>query len=241
MLFFPNRNWSHDESRRSSSRASVSSSEGGGASFTPVKAPHPTFYHQRNKPKEVSPMRIGHSTIPRMRVPAVFKGNVIWLDLGNLRGKWGMICCLPPFDFGEAVFLNQYHRTVQKEGAGLVGMLPSADPMLDPSLPKTKALGIPLLADPLQRLHRTLGLSGRPSSNRCQSFIFDPRGFIRYHLVHRLNWRGMSFLVETLKHCQELYTQPSTPLTNDTITQKRRRSSAPTQARRTRLTLIPQQ
>ena len=138
-------------------------------------------------------MRIGHSTIPRMRVPAFIKGDLILLDLGNLQGQWGMVCCLPPFDFGEAVFLNQYHRTVQKEGAVLLGMLPCANPILDPSLPKAKVLGIPLLADPLRRLRRVLGLSDKSSSNRCQSFVFDPKGVIRYHLVHRLNWRGMSY------------------------------------------------
>ena len=179
-------------------------------------------------------MRIGHSTIPCMRVPAFLKGQVIWLDLGTLREKWGIVCCLPPFDFGEAVFLNQYHRTVKKEGAVVLGMLPSSEPMVDPSLPKTKALGIPLVADPLRRLQRVLGLSGKPSSNRCQSFIFDPQGVIRYHLVHRLNWRGMSFLVEILKHCQELYPQTSTPLTYDTIGKSQRCPSGRTQARRTR-------
>ncbi len=179
-------------------------------------------------------MRIGQSKILRTRVPALLKGKMIWFDLNNLQGQWGMVCCLPPIDFGEAVFLNQYHRTVQQEGAVLLGMLPCADPMLDLSLPKTKALGIPLLADPLRRLHRTLGLSGRPSSNRCQSFVFDPQGVIRYHLVHRLNWRGMSFLIEILRHCQDLYPQPtqlrtSHPATNDSLG-----SSTQTQATRTR-------
>jgi hypothetical protein len=147
-----------------------------------------------------------------MRVPALLKGKLILLDLGSLQGRWGMVCCLPPFEFGEAVFLNQYHRTVQKEGAVLLGMLSSADPILDLRLPKAKALGIPLLADPLRRLHRIFGLPGRPSANRCQSFIFDSQGVIRYHLVHLLNWRGLSFLLEILKHCQELYPQPTKPL-----------------------------
>lgn len=175
-------------------------------------------------------MKIGHSTVPRMRVPTLLKGSVIWLDLRNLQEKWGIVCCLPPFDFGEAVFLNQYQRRVQKEGALLLGLLPSADPMLDPRLPKTKALGIPLLADPLQRLHRTLGLLGRPSADRCQSFVFDPQGVIRYHLVHRLNWQGMSFLVEILKHCQDLYPQPTQVHTSSLATNNSLCSSAQTQA-----------
>ncbi len=148
-------------------------------------------------------MRIGHSTIPRMRVPALLKGQMILLDLSSLRGQWGIICCLPPFEFGEAVFLNQYHRAVQKEGAMLLGMLPFADPFLDPRLPKAKVLRIPLLADPLERLRRLLGLDGRTFNNRCQSFVVDPQGVIRYHHIHQLHWRGLAFLMEILKQCQE--------------------------------------
>lgn len=179
-------------------------------------------------------MRIGRSTIPRMRVPALLKGKMILVDLEGLQEQWGIVCSLPQFDFGEAVFLNQYHRAIKKEGAVLLGMLPGTDPILNPKLPKAKALGIPLLADPLQRLHWTLGLSGSPSSNRCQSFVFDPQGVIRYHLVHQLNWRGMSFLVEVLKHCQELYPQPVKPLNSDFVLKNPLVSSAQTQATRTR-------
>ncbi len=157
-------------------------------------------------------MKIGHSTIPRMRVPALLKGKMTLFDLASLQGRWSMICSLPPFEFGEAVFLNQYHRTVQQKGATLLGMLSCTDPFPDPNLPKIKVLRIPLLADPLQRLRRKFGLDGKPCSNRCQSFILDPQGIIRYHLVHQLNWRGLSFLMEILKHCQDqlsLSTKPS--------------------------------
>ncbi len=163
-------------------------------------------------------MKIGHSTIPRMRVPALLKGELILLDLGNLQGQWGMVCSLPPLEFAEAVFLNQYHRTVQKEGAVILGMLHGNDPFHECHLPKTKILGIPLLADTLGRLRRVLGLSEKDSSNRCQSFIFDYNGVIRYHLVHRLNWRGMSFLVEILQHCKDLYPQPSKALASYPVT-----------------------
>lgn len=156
-------------------------------------------------------MKIGHSTIPRMRVPALLKGQMILFDLASLQGQWSIVCCLPPFDFGEAIFLNQYQRTVQKEGVRLLGMLPFVNPLLDPRLPKTKILRIPLLADPLQRLRRALGLTEASSTNRCQSYIVDPNGVIRYHLVHPLNWRGLSFLIEILKYCQTQYSPSIRP------------------------------
>lgn len=156
-------------------------------------------------------MRIGHSAIPRMRVPALLKGQMILFDSTSLRGQWSIITRLPPFEFGEAIFLNQFQRTVQKDGAMLLGLLPFGDLFLDARLPKAKILRIPLLADPLQRLRRVLGLAGEPFTNRCQSYVIDPQGVIRYHLVHQLNWRGLSFLIEILNHCQDQYSASPTP------------------------------
>ena len=150
-------------------------------------------------------MRIGHTTIPCIRVPALLKGQMILLNLATLRGQWGILSCLPPFDYGEAIFLNQCYRTVQKEGAILLGMLPFEDLFLSTRQSKTKILRIPLLADPLQRLRRKFGMSENLSENRSQSYFIDPGGVIRYHLIHSLNWRGLSFLIEILKHCQEQY------------------------------------
>jgi len=183
-------------------------------------------------------MKIGYSTIPHMRVPALLKGEMIALDLTSLQGQWGILFRLPQFEFGEAIFLNQYLRTVQKEGATLLGMLSCANLFFDPHLPKAKILGIPLVMDPLRRLHRILGLSSGPSSTRCQSFIFDPKGVIRYHLVHLLNWRGMSFLLEILKHCQELYPQSTRPHIKGPVRNTSLILEQP-QDRRTLLTLIP--
>jgi len=148
-------------------------------------------------------MRIGHSTIQRMRVPAFLKGQMILFDLASVQGQWSIACRFPPFEFGEAIILNQFQRTVQNNGAVLLGLLPFDHLFLDTRLPKTKILRIPLLSDPLQRLHRVFGLTEKPATNRYQSYVIDPKGVIRYHLVHQLNWRGFSFLVEILNHCQE--------------------------------------
>jgi len=156
-------------------------------------------------------MRIGHSTIPCMRVPALLKGQMILFDLASLQGQWSIICRLPPFEFGEAIVLNQFQRTVQKESAMLLDMLPFGYLFLDSRLPNAKILRIPLLADPLQRLRRIFGLTGEPFTNRCQSYVIDPQGVIRYHLVHQLNWRGLSFLIEILNYCQDQYSSSPTP------------------------------
>lgn len=158
---------------------------------------------------EAIPMNIGHSTMPRMRVPALLKGNMIDVDLANLEGQWGMLCCLPRLEFCDAVFLNQFRRAVQKQGAALLGMQHPAHPFLAPHHSKAKILSIPLLTDSAQRIGRALGLSSEAHLNQCQSFIFDPVGVIRDQLIHSFNWHCMTLLLGILKQCQNLYPQPT--------------------------------
>ena len=136
---------------------------------------------------------------------ALLKGQMIFFNLANLRGQWGILSCLPSFEYGEAIFLNQCYRTVQKENAMLLGMSLFADPFLNTQQSKARILRMPVLADPLQRLRRIFGVSENLSANRSHSYFIDPGGLIRYHLTHSLNWRGLSFLIEILKHCQDEY------------------------------------
>lgn len=156
-------------------------------------------------------MRIGISTIPPLRVPAFLKGQLIIFDLASLQGRWGIVTFLPTFEFAEAISLNQYHRKTNKDGTLLLGMLPFSEPFFDTRLPKAKILRMPILADPLQRLRRIFGLTQTSSTHCCDSFIIDPERVIRYHLIHQLNWRGLPFLTEILKHCQDQYSPSIKP------------------------------
>ncbi|WNM61691.1 redoxin domain-containing protein [Candidatus Nitrospira neomarina] len=154
-------------------------------------------------------MNIGHSTLPHMRVPALLKGNMIDLDLANLEGQWGILCCLPKLEFCDAVFLNQFRRTVKKQGALLLGMPHPAHSFQGSHLPTTNILSIPLLIDPTHRLDRALGLWSKPPFNQCQTFIFDPEGVIRDRRNHSFNWHGMTRLLGILKQCQDFSFPPA--------------------------------
>ena len=158
---------------------------------------------------EAISMNIGHSTMPRMRVPALLKGNMIDVDLASLEGQWGILCCLPSLEFCDAVFLNQFRRIVKKQGAALLGMHTPPHPFVAPHLPKAKILSIPLLIDSAQTLGRALGLSSKAPFNQCQTFIFDPKGVIRDKPIHSFNWHCMTLLLNILKQCQDFYPQPT--------------------------------
>ena len=56
--------------------------------------------------------------------------------------------------------------------------------------------GLILVCDPLGRLSRSYGLIGPHSVTRCHSFVIDPQGILRYHLIHDLTDSGTRALME---------------------------------------------
>ena len=60
-----------------------------------------------------------------------------------------------------------------------------------PTKPRT-----PLLYDPLGRLHRSFGVAVAQIPVRCQTFLIDRTGLLRFHLVHDFTERGLDALHE---------------------------------------------
>lgn len=147
-------------------------------------------------------MRNSLSRIPSGRVSALIEGEIRSLDFAGFKGRWGILCWISQMRLVEALFLEQYRQTVERQGAVLLGIHSDVNPLLDPIISKARNLQTPLLSDPSRRVLRALGLLDVDQADRCQSFVFDPEGVIRYRLVHMLNGRGMSLVLEVLKYCQ---------------------------------------
>jgi len=60
-----------------------------------------------------------------------------------------------------------------------------------------------IVGDPLGRLQRLYGGSSTYSSGRARTFLIDPDGTLRFHLIHSLNERGMAALMELLQAFQD--------------------------------------
>jgi alkyl hydroperoxide reductase subunit AhpC len=65
--------------------------------------------------------------------------------------------------------------------------------------------GTPLLYDPLSRLHRAFGVAPAQTQVRCQTFLIDRAGLLRFHLIHDFTDLGLSALQEivTLSQSQD--------------------------------------
>ena len=57
----------------------------------------------------------------------------------------------------------------------------------------------------MSRLHRAFGVASAQTQVRCQTFLIDRAGLLRFHLIHDFTDRGLSALQEivTLSQSQD--------------------------------------
>jgi peroxiredoxin len=126
------------------------------------------------------------------------KGNVISVDLASFRGQWVVLCFLAWSDAIERVVQDCAGGALMQAGAVFLAVVPDDQSFFRLRSSQLANLRIPLLADPLLRLHRAFGVPVSPSRSRCQSFLIDPTGLIQFHLVHRIEKRAMDALAHLI-------------------------------------------
>ncbi len=145
--------------------------------------------------------KIGHPA-PHFRAPALVGGNLLLLDSTGLRGRSFTLCFLPPLGLLERAVLEHGVQDFEAEKAFFLGVVDEGALFFGPWQKDLWPRGLTLTADPLGRLSRSFGMPRSRPPARCQSFVVDALGILRYHLVHDLNGRGMSALLEILKACR---------------------------------------
>jgi alkyl hydroperoxide reductase subunit AhpC len=143
-------------------------------------------------------IRIGH-TAPRFRVPALVNGTLIYIDSTRFSHHWIVLCFVPRLGLNEVSFLDWQanSRHFARENCSLLAVGSADYTLHQPWLSRVGKVKPILLADPLGHLHRTYKISIDPAL-RCQSFVIDSEGLLRFQIVHDLNGRGISVLSEIL-------------------------------------------
>ena len=145
--------------------------------------------------------KIGHP-VPHFRAPALVGGNLLLLDSTSLRGRSFTLCFLPPLGLLERAVLERRVQDFEAEKAFFLGVVDEGALFFGPWQKDPWPRGLTLTADPLGQLSRSFGMPRYQPPARCQSCVVDALGILRYHLVHDLNGRGMSALLEILKACR---------------------------------------
>lgn len=141
--------------------------------------------------------RIGQKALT-FRFPAVLAGRMAYLVPEEFTGRWLVLSFVPGLRERETRLWNRQGKELAELGAVLL-LVPSHWKRLhDIGLVHFAVAG-----DPLKRLHRLYGCPTELSVGRARTFLVDPKGILRFHLVHTLTKQGMEVLQELLRAHQD--------------------------------------
>lgn len=142
-------------------------------------------------------IRIGQQ-VGCFRLPGLVHGSLTYVDFRQYRGNWIALCFLSSVGLLDALILDGHAQAFAQEATSLlaVGLDPRA--LAGSCSGSIAKLRIPILADPLRQLHRAYGIGRTPTPGRCRSFLIGPDGKLRFYLVHDLNGKGVSALLEMI-------------------------------------------
>jgi alkyl hydroperoxide reductase subunit AhpC len=132
--------------------------------------------------------------VPRFRLTAVVNGDYTHLDPALVADRWIVLCFPAALQAVDLLCLNHQASYFARAGALLLGVA-SDELLLQPFHHRQlQDLTVPLLTDPLNRLHRAYGMSGSPSSGKANTFLIDPDRIFRHHIIHELTTWNMEAL-----------------------------------------------
>lgn len=139
--------------------------------------------------------QIGQRTFP-FRTPALIDRQLTYLSSTQFAGRWTALCFLPYVGIVEPDFLDHQADHLGQIDTTLLIVSSGTRPLHRVWLDQPTTARTPLLYDPLGRLHRSFGVAPAQIPVRCQTFLIDRAGLLRFHLVHDFTDRGLDALHE---------------------------------------------
>jgi alkyl hydroperoxide reductase subunit AhpC len=147
--------------------------------------------------------RIGERALT-FRVPAVVDGEVTYIDPEEFLGQWVALSFVPSLGQSNRVRWDEQGKEMEELGAALLVVPVDPQALHQEGDYSTGRLHFTIVGDPLGRLQRLYGGPTTHSLGRARTFLVDPEGTLRFHLIHSLNDRGMAALMEMLQTFQDL-------------------------------------
>ena len=130
------------------------------------------------------------------RVPCLLDGSFKFLPLSGTQSRQLVLCCVSSLDQTDAWLLDPQVGRFADCGT-VLAVLVSGDFIFGHDWVRPPhEFDLPLLADPLARLGRGLHLSRSLPPGRCETLIFDQHSRLQFRLIHDLNLRGITTVLE---------------------------------------------
>ena len=146
--------------------------------------------------------RIGDKALT-FRLPTIVDGALTFIDPDEFLGQWVVLSFVPALGEFDSALWNEQGKDMESLGAQLLVVPVETQPLHQQRSPRTERVHFRVVGDPLGRLKRLYGNPTLPSWGRGRTFLIDPDGLLRFHLVHSLSERGMGVLRELLQACQD--------------------------------------
>lgn len=146
-------------------------------------------------------VRIGQLA-PLIRVPVLMHGTLTYFDWERTRGHCIALCCVQSLGLIDAIFLNHQSTAFEQCNASLIALCREDTAIYHSGIKHLGPLRVPILSDPLRRLHRLYGIRVQQRLGRCVTFLVDADRILRFRVVHDLNRRGLSAVQELLSVMQ---------------------------------------
>jgi alkyl hydroperoxide reductase subunit AhpC len=146
--------------------------------------------------------RIGDKALT-FRLPTIVDGALTFIDPDEFLGQWVVLSFVPTLGEFDSALWNEQGKDMESLGAQLLVVPVETQPLHQQRPPCTERVHFKIVGDPLGRLKRLYGNPTLPSVGRGRTFLIDPDGWLRFHLVHSLSERGMGVLRELLQACQD--------------------------------------
>jgi hypothetical protein len=131
-----------------------------------------------------------------LRVPCLLNGRFKFLPLSGSQSHQLVLCCVSSLAQTDAWLLDPQVGRFAESGT-VLAVLVSGDFIFGHNWVRPPhEFDLPLLADPLGRLGRVLRLSRSLQPGRCETLIFDQHSRLQFRLIHDLNLRGITTVLE---------------------------------------------
>ncbi len=142
---------------------------------------HPLSPHQSAH----SRITIGQS-VPRIGLMALVGGRLTYLDPTALPERWLALCFLSSPTASNMTYLNAQAEAFSRDGAALLVVLTDISLLRFAQHEGIQAFTVPLLTDPLNRMHRSFGVPVNAPSSTAVTFLIDPLRVLRSQIAHDL-------------------------------------------------------
>ena len=144
-------------------------------------------------------------TVPLFRLPLLVQGQLRIVDSRHLHGRWTAICYANSLSLQRATFLELHMDRLHRERTSLLAVTSHLELNGDDDLSRLSTLALPIVVDTLKRVHRAFHVSWAAFRTNCNTFLVDPEGFLRFHLIHGLSQRGMTALRTIVEEKRRLW------------------------------------